>query len=163
VVSIEYGPAMMWHTKYGMRRAAQSMMGSYGRGMMGGGSYGGMMGGSSGTPNSSGAYGPGMMGGAGNGYGGMMDGKGTVTGNGTSSGSSINGQVTLATAHSLAQRWLDQNERGVKAEAGGDAFPGYYTLETLKGGRITGMISVNATTGAVWPHWWHGAFVAKSE
>jgi hypothetical protein len=25
------------------------------------------------------------------------------------------------------------------------------------------MISVNATTGAVWPHWWHGAFIAKSE
>jgi hypothetical protein len=30
------------------------------------------------------------------------------------------------------------------------------------GGKITGMISVNASTGAVWPHWWHGAFIAKS-
>jgi hypothetical protein len=50
----------------------------------------------------------------------------------------------------------------VTVETGGDAFPGYYTLETLKGGRISGMVSVNASTGAVWPHWWHGAFIAKS-
>ena len=50
----------------------------------------------------------------------------------------------------------------MKVESGGDAFPGYYTLETLKAGKITGMISVNASTGAVWPHWWHGAFIAKS-
>ena len=34
--------------------------------------------------------------------------------------------------------------------------------ETLKNGNITGMISVNATSGAVFPHWWHGAFIAKS-
>jgi hypothetical protein len=71
MVSIEYGPAMMWNTRYGMGRSAVAMMGSY-------------------------------------------------------------------------------------------AFPGYYTLETLKGGKITGMISVNASTGAVWPHWWHGAFTAKA-
>jgi hypothetical protein len=163
VVSTEYGPAMMWNSKYGMGRAAQSMMGAYGRGMMGGGRYGGMMGGSAGSSNATGAYGPGMMGGAGNGYSGMMGGNGNVTGNGASGGSSSNGQVTLTTARSLAQRWVDRNERGVTVETGGDAFPGYYTLETLRSGRITGMISVNATTGAVWPHWWHGAFIAKSE
>jgi hypothetical protein len=104
-----------------------------------------------------------MMGGAGNGYSGMMGGNGNVTGNGASGGSSSNGQVTLTTARSLAQRWVDRNERGVTVETGGDALPGYYTLETLRSGRITGMISVNATTGAVWPHWWHGAFIAKSE
>ena len=40
-VSIEYGPAMMWNTKYGMGRAAVDMMGSYGRAMMRG--YGGPM------------------------------------------------------------------------------------------------------------------------
>jgi hypothetical protein len=34
VVSIEYGPAMMWNNRYGMGRSAGSMMGSYGRGMM---------------------------------------------------------------------------------------------------------------------------------
>ena len=44
VVSIEYGPAMMWNTRYGMGRSAGSMMGSYGRGMMRGQGNGAMMG-----------------------------------------------------------------------------------------------------------------------
>ena len=146
VVSIEYGPAMMWNTKYGMGQAAGSMMGSYGRGMMRG-NGGGMMG-----------RGGGMMGGSGYGPG-VMGGYGTTGG---TQAPSTGVSVSLARAHSLAQAWLDRNEPGVKVESGGDTFPGYYTLETLKGGKITGMISVNARTSAVWPHWWHGAFIAKS-
>jgi hypothetical protein len=167
-VSIEYGPAMMWNTKYGMGRAAVDMMGSYGRSMMRG--YGGAMTGEY-APNpttansygatTSGGYG-GMMGGSG--YGGMVGGNGYGSGGHTGSGAtSTAATLTIADARSLAQQWLDRNESGVKVETGGDAFPGYYTFETLKGGKITGMISVNATTGAVWPHWWHGAFIAKSE
>jgi hypothetical protein len=166
-VSIEYGPAMMWNTKYGMGRVAADMMGSYGRSMMRG--YGGAMMGESG-PNpttgrgtgatTSGGYGV-MMGGSRD--GGMMGGSGYGSGSASSSGTSTSTTVTMADAHSLAQQWLDRNEPSVKVETGGDAFPGYYTLETLKGGNITGMISVNATTGAVWPHWWHGSFIAKSE
>jgi hypothetical protein len=155
VVSIEYGPAMMWNTRYGMGRSAGAMMGSYGRGMMRGQGYGGMMGGS----GSTGGYGPGMMGGAGSGYGGMMGGYGSA---GSSSTAPATRSVSLAQAHTFAQRWLDRNEAGVRVESAGDAFPGYYTLETLKAGKITGMISVNASSGAVWPHWWHGAFIAKS-
>jgi hypothetical protein len=161
VVSIEYGPAMMWNTRYGMGHAAASMMGSYGASMMGGAGYGGMMGGSSGGSTSTSGYGPGMMGGSGYGSSGMMGGYAGSSTTSPSSGSTTS-NVTLAAAHTLVQRWLDANERGVKVETGGDAFPGYYTLETLKGGKITGMISVNATTGSVWPHWWHGAFIAKS-
>lgn len=155
VVSVEYGPAMMWNTRYGMGRSAGSMMGSYGRGMMHGQGYGGMMRGS----NSTGGYGPGMMGGSGSGSGGMMGGYGSA---GSGSTAPATTSVSLAQAHTLAQRWLDRNEAGVKVEGGGDAFPGYYTLETLRAGKITGMISVNASSGAVWPHWWHGAFIAKS-
>ena len=156
VVSIEYGPAMMWNTRYGMGHDAGSMMGSYGRGMMRGQGHGAMMGGS----NSTGGYGPGMMrGGSGSGSGGMMGGYG---GTGSSSTAPATKSVSLVQAHTLAQRWLDRNEAGVKVETGGDVFPGYYTLETLKAGKITGMISVNASSGAVWPHWWHGAFIAKS-
>ncbi len=160
VVSIEYGPAMMWNTRYGMRHSAGSMMGSYGRGMMRGAGSGAMMGAPSGATSPTGGYGPGMMGGSRNGSG-MMGGSGS----GGRSGNTTPGpstSVSLADAHTLAQRWLDQNEPGVNVESGGDAFPGYYTLETLKAGKITGMISVNAATGAVWPHWWHGAFIAKS-
>jgi hypothetical protein len=168
VVSIEYGPAMMWNTRYGMGRSAGSIMGSYGRGMMRGQGYGGMMrgqgyggmiGGRSGGSSSTGGYGPGMMGGSGDGPG-MMGGSGST--GGSSTAPSTTTKVSLAQAHALAQRWLDRNEPGVQVESGGDAFPGYYTLETLNGGKITGMISVNASTGAVWPHWWHGAFIAKS-
>jgi hypothetical protein len=160
VVSIEYGPAMMWNTRYGMGRSAGSMMGSYGRGMMHGQGNGAMMGDRSGSSTSIGGYGPGMMGGSGNGTG-MMGGSGAAGGTSTTAPSTTT-SVSLAEAHTLAQSWLDQNEPGVKVESGGDAFPGYYTLETLKAGKITGMMSVNASTGAVWPHWWHGAFIAKS-
>jgi hypothetical protein len=169
VVSIEYGPAMMWNTRYGMGHAAASMMGSYGTSMMGGAGYQGMMGTYRRGPASRSSYGS-MMGGSGSGSGSMMGGAGYGGMMGGSGGSTVQtptapstpATVSLSDAHSLAQRWLDSNEQGVKVETGGDAFPGYYTLETLKGDKITGMISVNATTGAVWPHWWHGAFVAKS-
>ncbi len=165
-VSIEYGPAMMWNTRYGMGRAAAWMMGSYGRSMMG--AYGGASTGEYGpatTPTTSNTrgYGYGMMGGSG--YG-MMGGNGNGNGNGYGSGagsSTTGARVSIGDARTLAQRWLDSNQPGVRVETGGDAFPGYYTLETLKGAKITGMISVNATTGAVWPHWWHGAFLAKWE
>ena len=167
-VSIEYGPAMMWNTKYGMGHAAVDMMGSYGRSMMSGyrgamtGEYGPNPTMSSGTGTTkSGGYGYGMMGGAG--HGGMMGSSGYGSGSAGSGGTSTGTRVTMADAHSLAQQWLDRSEPGVKVETGGDAFPGYYTLETLRNDKITGMISVNATTGAVWPHWWHGAFIAKSE
>ena len=133
-VSLEYGPALMWNTKYGMM----------GGGMMGGG----MMGNTSA-----------------NGYGGMMGGSSGVghAGMGPVAPSQApTGAVSIAGARSFAQAWLDTNQPGVQVEAGGDSFPGYFTLETLKDGKIVGMISVNATTGAVWPHWWHGAFVAMA-
>ena len=143
LTSIEYGPAMMWNTRYGMGAAGMSMMGTYGAGMMG--AY-------AGRSTSTHGYAA----------GGMMGGSGTSSAT-TPSTPSASGTVSLAAAHTSAQRWLDSNEPGVQVETGGDVFPGYYTLETLKAGKITGMISVNATTGAVWPHWWHGAFIAKSK
>jgi hypothetical protein len=159
VVSIEYGPAMMWNTRYGMGHAGAAMMGSYGTSMMRGSSTSGMMGSGAQSSMSSNRYGS-MMGGSGS--GGMMRGTGGGSTTQAPATSSTSATVSLADARTLAQRWLDSNEWGVKVETGGDAFPGYYTLETFKGGKITGMISVNATSGAVWPHWWHGAFVAKS-
>jgi hypothetical protein len=163
-VGIELGPAMMWNAKYGMlsgRYGAQmmssdamrQMMGRYGgdySGMMGGRGYGGMMGGTTTLPRQMPG---GMMGG---GYGGMMGGTTAPTAPSTPTPT---GSVSLARAHELAQAWLDANEPGVNVETGGDAFPGYYTLETLRKGQVEGMISVNAGSGVVWPHWWHGQFV----
>jgi hypothetical protein len=145
VVSIEYGPAMMWNTRYGMGRSADSMMGGYGRGMMRGAGNGPMMSAGPGATNSTGGYSQGMMGSSGDGPG-MMGGYNT-SGSPSSTAPSTTTTVSLADAHTMAQRWLDQNEPGVQVESGGDAFPGYYTLETLKGGRITGMISVNEHKG----------------
>jgi len=36
------------------------------------------------------------------------------------------------------------------------AFPGYYTLDFGRDRRAEGMLSVNAYSGAVWVHTWHG-------
>lgn len=44
-----------------------------------------------------------------------------------------------------------------------DAFPGYYTLHTLRDGEVEGMVSVNASTGEIWYHDWHGRFLDMSE
>ena len=114
-----------------------------GGGMMGDGSNGGMMGG-----GSSG----GMMG------GGMMDGSADPTW----TPGVTTGDVSAAKARALATRWL--NTQGSNLTAGEpEAFPGYYTLHVLRDGRIAGMLSVNAATGAVWSHWWHGRFVSMLE
>jgi hypothetical protein len=119
IVTIEYGPAMMWNTRYGMHDGAVNLMGSS-MGMM---RRAGMMGGRTISPTSE--------------------------------------TRTESAARVIAQRWLSASRPGVKVESGGDAFPGYYTFEVLKQGKIDGMLSVNAGTGAVMYHWWHGAFVGE--
>src|SRR5579859_2364843 len=74
------------------------------------------------------------------------------------------GQPTVSAdqAQQIAQQWLDQNQPGSATETP-DAFPGYYTFHFTRDGQISGMLSVNAFTGAVWYHGWHGAFVSSSE
>jgi hypothetical protein len=63
----------------------------------------------------------------------------------------------------VAQRWLDANRPGVAAEQHADPFYGYYTIHTLEGGDIEGMLSVHGTTGQVWYHTWHGPFIQMIE
>jgi hypothetical protein len=96
-VQLEFGPAMMWNTAYGMHPARAGIA--------------------------------------------------TVDGE----------QATV-----IADRWLDAYRPGEQA-GDADAFPGYYTLHTLRGGEVVGMLSVNAFTGAVWYHTWHGRFIAMTE
>ncbi|TLQ44696.1 hypothetical protein FEF34_17775 [Streptomyces marianii] len=62
----------------------------------------------------------------------------------------------------IADQWLGEHRPGLRA-AEPTAFPGYYTLHTLRGDRITGMLSVNSSTGQVWYHTWHGEFLGTSE
>ncbi len=97
-VQIEYGPAMMWNTTYGMHRTEWA-----------------------------GAA-----------------------------------QVSADEATAIAQRWLDRERAGLTAHEP-ETYPGYYTLHTLRNGKISGMMSVNAYTGAVWYHTWHGRYIAMSE
>jgi len=127
-VFLEYGPAMMWNTRYGM---------------MGGRSgSGGMM---SGGPGSGG-----MMGG---GYGGDPT--------WAPSPETTRPSVSAQEAKAVAARWLAR--KGSELRTGtADAFPGYYTLHVLKGDRVAGMLSVNAYTGAVWYHRWHGRYLSMT-
>ena len=99
-------------------------------------------------------YGPNMMWNAKYGMhrGGMMGGMMGGRASGTMS-------VTPAEARQIAQRWLDTYRPGAMPEPETDAFYGYYTIHTLKDGKINGMLSVNGSNGQVWYHTWHGDFV----
>jgi hypothetical protein len=70
--------------------------------------------------------------------------------------------VTADQASQYAQQWLDQNQSGSAMEPPYE-FPGYYTLHTTRDGQITGMLSVNAYTGQVWCHTWHGSFISSAK
>jgi hypothetical protein len=117
-----------------------AMMWNIQYGMMGSSSYGLM--------------GRGMMGGAG-----MMGGYGP----GATASGARGAKVMPDQALKIAQSYLDQYEPGLKTADSADTLPGYYTIETLKEGQIFGMLSVNAFTGQVWVHTWHGNFVQKAE
>ena len=98
--------------------------------------------------------------GYGPGYGGMMGGYGRGMMGGQYPVTNPTGAMTVTSDHAatLAQKWLDQNQPGSSVETP-DQFYGYYTVHTLKDGKITGMLSVNGYTGQVWYHSWHGAFI----
>jgi hypothetical protein len=70
--------------------------------------------------------------------------------------------ITATRAQQIADRWLQGNQPG-RVAGSADAYPGYYTMETTVNGHIEGMVSVNAATGTVWPHTWHGRFLAKED
>jgi hypothetical protein len=70
--------------------------------------------------------------------------------------------VSAEQARRLADAWLAANRPGRRAEAA-DAYPGYYTLEFTRGGTVDGMLSINATTGQVWYHSWHGRFITRED
>jgi hypothetical protein len=100
--------------------------------------------------------------------GGMMGGMGGFAPGGMMSGTwgptspSTNPTVTADQAQLIAQQWLDQYRPSSATETP-DSFYGYYTLHITKAGQTTGMLSVNAYTGQVWFHTWHGNFVASNE
>jgi hypothetical protein len=62
----------------------------------------------------------------------------------------------------LAQQYLDANFNNARVEMS-THFYGYYTFDFTVNGKIAGMLSVNAYTGQVWYHSWHGAFIQQVE
>lgn len=72
-------------------------------------------------------------------------------------------QLTLDDAAQAAQQALDDQLPGAEVEGMGFEFPGYFTFDYAVDGQITGMLSVNASTGDAWLHTWHGAFITEIE
>lgn len=71
--------------------------------------------------------------------------------------------VSPEAAIAAAQKYLDTNFPGTTVEEHVDPFYGYYTLHTLRDGKVTGMLSVNGFSAAIFPHTWHGDFIKMSE
>ncbi|MHB1355056.1 MAG: hypothetical protein ACYCZF_03655 [Anaerolineae bacterium] len=76
-------------------------------------------------------------------------------------GGTIAGEMTVTPdeTRQIAQRWLDTYRPGTTPEPEIDVFYGYYTIHTLKDGKINGMLSINGSNGQVWDHTWHGDFI----
>lgn len=101
----------------------------------------------------------GMMGGQ---WGGMMGG-GTRDNQGNPPSVSASMPVTPAQVVTAAQQFIDTQFPGSKAAENPDAFYGYYTVDILKDGKPTGMLSVNGFNQQVFLHTWHGNFIETSE
>lgn len=72
-------------------------------------------------------------------------------------------QLTEAEARNKAAAYLEQAYPDQTLAATAEAFPGYFTFDVESDGTLVSMLSVNAYTGQVWYHTWHGTFVEMSE
>ena len=70
--------------------------------------------------------------------------------------------ISISQAQQLAQAYLDSHFTNAKTEMA-TAFYGYYTFDFTVGGNVAGMLSVNAYSGSVWYHSWHGAYIQEVE
>ena len=70
--------------------------------------------------------------------------------------------ISAEKAIEIAQAYLNRFLPGTTAEEP-VPFYGYYTLHVTRDGEVVGMLSVNAYTGAVFPHSWHGRFIEMVE
>ncbi|MGB3717746.1 MAG: hypothetical protein WA996_25265 [Candidatus Promineifilaceae bacterium] len=86
---------------------------------------------------------------------------GSMMGNGMMGGTPSDTEISVTgeEAIDIAQQYLDTYLPGTTADETADPFPGYYTIHVLRDSETSGMLSVNAYTGQVFLHHWHGAFV----
>ncbi|GGC56430.1 hypothetical protein GCM10011410_06140 [Hoyosella rhizosphaerae] len=66
--------------------------------------------------------------------------------------------VNADRARDLATEWLRQFRPGLQTGES-HAFPGYFTMHTVRDGATVGMLSVHSRSGHVWYHTWHGEFI----
>jgi len=71
--------------------------------------------------------------------------------------------LSLDQAIQEGQAFLDKNISRAKLETEGTSFYGYYTFDYTVNDNITGMLSVNGSTGEAWLHTWHGEFIQEIE
>ncbi len=71
--------------------------------------------------------------------------------------------ISSQQASEIAQRYLDEQLPGYQVAEDVTPFYGYYTMDILKDGSPTGMLSVNGFNGQVFLHTWHGTFVEMSQ
>ena len=141
---------MVWNTRFSMGGNA-GMMGSD---MMGTDQNQGMMGGQTDQSGMINGQNEDMSGAAQPGQG-MM---GNTANRGTR-GTPAAVRYSMASAQKLADTFVAGYLPGGKVLEG-LAFPGYYTFDY--GRKATeGMLSVNASTGEVWVHGWHGLFLGE--
>lgn len=65
-------------------------------------------------------------------------------------------QISRQNALENARQYLARNNREIKVDNEGHEFYGYYTFHTFRDDKASGMLSVNAITGEIWYHNWHG-------
>lgn len=70
--------------------------------------------------------------------------------------------ITIDRARQIASQYLSAAFSGATPDEG-TAFYGYFTFDMERSGKTIGMLSVNAYTGQVWYHTWHGAFVQEKD
>ena len=96
----------------------------------------------------------------------MMGGRGMMGGtifSATPAQVSASMPVSSVQALQAAQQYLDTTLPGSKTATDADPFSGYYTIDILRDGKITGMLSVNGYNGQVFLHTWHGSFIATQD
>ena len=71
--------------------------------------------------------------------------------------------ISMDDAADIADEYLAANFSGASVHLPGTAFYGYYTFDYMEDGQMTGMLSVNGSTGQVWLHTWHGQFIEEWE
>jgi hypothetical protein len=73
-------------------------------------------------------------------------------------------QLSLEQAQANAQQALEAQVAGATVHEDGTSFYGYYTFDfDGPDGAIAGMLSVDAGSGSVWLHTWHGDFIGEWE